>query len=763
MRQLYYTLQTLIRGRGSNIIKIVSLTLGLFVGVLLFARVAFEMSYDNYGDEPEKLYLTYITWVEDGKEFEAFPYGYGAMAAAFRENFPKEVESATVIREWGEEAFYRGEESFRKEIIFADSCFFATMGLKVLAGNLQEMGTTRNLFVSRSLARQLAGSEEAVIGMVVDYQRKYPMTIRGVFEDIPENASLRYEMVCSFATIFDIMRPDAAGWGYDISYMIPVRFRNPADVPSVEARIPSLLTKYVPDEDNKFSFRHISQLRADNKTVQTMIIILSILGTTILLIASMNYVLISVSSIDRRAKSVGVHKCNGADTLTVFRMFLIETAIILLIALILALILMLNLQGLIADVLGVSLKGLFAPQTLWMPAAMLFVTFLLSAVIPGWMFSSIPVTQVFSRYTERKMSWKRVLLFIQFSGTALVFGFLVVVLLQYQYVMNRQEAFNTDRVVCGYLKIGTLDNARSFLGNLPMVEEYAFAGMRLFQGGTSGESMAKGAGSSFSARIGWIGPDFAPFLGMEIMKGRNIQTDEEVLVNEEYVRQAGWTDDPIGKQLMSAYDTKYGTVVGVIKDFTIRSAYFPKDPLALIGSLSGNVHYMRLKEPFQENLVKLNKELTEHFPTEDVMFSSLRSVFDERYQSVKSFRDGVVMAFAAILLITLMGVLGYTNDEVRRRSKEIAIRKVNGAEAWNILSMLSASMLWIALPAVLTGIVASYFIGEKWLDQFVYQIPQNPWVYAGVGVVMLVVILASVVLKARQIANENPVKSIKSE
>ena len=123
-----------------------------------------------------------------------------------------------------------------------------------------------------------------------------------------------------------------------------------------------------------------------------------------------------------------------------------------------------------------------------------------------------------------------------------------------------------------------------------------------------------------------------------------------------------------------------------------------------------------------------------------------------------------MLTFASILLITLMGLFGYINDEVRRRSKEIAIRKVNGAEAYDILSLLSKGMARIAVPAVIIGVICSYFIGKEWLLQFErFRMELSIPLFLLVAIAILFLIFGTVILKSWHIANDDPVNSIKNE
>ena len=178
---------------------------------------------------------------------------------------------------------------------------------------------------------------------------------------------------------------------------------------------------------------------------------------------------------------------------------------------------------------------------------------------------------------------------------------------------------------------------------------------------------------------------------------------------------------------------------------------------------TGEIH-IRLKEPFAENLQRLNKEASEAFPGQTIEFEGLEQAMTESYNSVRIFRNATMVASFVILFITLMGLIGYTNDETQRRSKEIAIRKVNGAEAGHILQMLCRDVAIIALPAVVIGVLLSAYIGDMWVSSnFRDILAISPLVYIGVAIVALAFILGTVIVKSWRIANENPVLSIKSE
>lgn len=768
MKQLYYTIQTLLRGRGSNVIKVISLTLGLLVGILLFARVAFELNYDSYYSEPENLCITLRTGISDGIKKEPNIDNYGKLAEAIRENFPDEVEDATVLDLFSQSPLYHEGKKMEHVILATSkSHVFSTLGIKVLLGDVSQLDRVDVIFISRSLARRLFADANP-IGKTINIEIDYPLTVQGVFEDIPENTEFHFDGVYSFDTRSKQYGSERGGWGYDSSYHCMVRFRHPDEREKVEVRMPEMLKKYIHNykgQSEEYSFMTPSQYHLQKPESRKIVMILSILGFAILLVAGMNNVLISVSSLAQRAKSVGIHKCNGASDGHIYRMFLYESALLILLSLLFVTVLLFTFKLEIEDLSGASLKALFTWQTLWVPILVSLVLFLVIGLFPGKLFAAIPVTQVFHRFTAHRFVWKRSLLFIQFTGIAFILGLLMVILLQYHQVMTRDMGYKVDNLAVGWSPYREIDKMDGILRGLPIVEEFCNASTIIY-GGYMGQPYTDAHGKEFMGRIEFVDEHYVPVMGLQIIKGRNIQQDKEILINEEMVRQIGWTDSPIGKNLEDGKNN-FGTIVGVVKDYVVQSAYMPQAPVALMSNLEWmnvlNKRNIILKEPFGENLAKINTLMKEAFPTVDIVFRSARQEIDKQYQEVRRFRNVVIIASIAILLIALMGLFGFVNDEIQRRSKEIAIRKVNGAEVPDILRLVSGNIFWTALSAVLVGIVFAYIVSNKWLEQFSDRVSVNGGHFLVVIIIILLLIMGSIIGRSWNVANENPVNSIKNE
>lgn len=771
MKQLYYVLQTLIHGRGANVIKIISLTLGITVSILIFAREAFEMNFDTCYKDYKRLCAVKVNWIYDNGDQSSGFMTLGPTAAAIAESFPKEVESATAtLRWWGSNTLFRGDMRFTPGFMVVDTCFFKTIGTEVLSGDPREMVNPDVLFISKHFAEKVFADKNPV-GEVLKYNKNMPMTVKGVYEDFPENSSFYgTNVLMPMATIFK-NKWSNWGWGGGDSYFAYVRLYKAADMETVNRLIPDMVKKYRPKELANSGVEYCAELipvtrfRIENDFDGSMgmIWIMIILGTTILLTVTLNYVLSSISSINQRAKAIGVHKCNGAATGTIFSMFLWETGIIIVVSLFCMIFLLLNFQDMLEDMIDVSLNTLFNFENIWAPASVVLFLFIIGGVLPGQLFSRIPVTQVFQRYSQGKKSWKRPLLFVQFVGVAFIFSLLTLVLLQSNHITSKERGFDSHRVAYTYYYFNSEDNARSVILNLPYVEGAASSSDPLSIG-LSGVYVTTEGGNTISMRINYFDKEYIPFAKLKLKAGKNVEKRGDIIVNETFLKLMHWEENPLGRQVRNNDDI-YGNIVGVMEDFvTGNPAYTGVLPLVIMykSKLSGCVQ-IRLKEPFDENLKRLNKDMEDIYPQGDIVFDSAEKQIDLQNRGVANFRNAILLAAVTIFFITLMGLIGYVADETQRRSKEIAIRKVNGAEASGILHMLINDIMLTALPAVIIGTVGSWYIGSLWMDQFYDKVEFLTVYYIFIAVLVLALIIGCVILKAWRIANENPVKSIKSE
>ena len=772
MKQIYYVIQTLLRGRGSNIIKIISLGLSLTMSILLFSRVAYEQSFDTCYKDYDNLYQIWSVFTVKGEKYPPQEQNCGPVAGAILENFPEQVEAATSTCYWKNSPLYNGNIRFDEKKIVADSLFFQTMGIEVLSGNpVKDLQQPDVIFLSDRFAKKIFGGEDPV-GKTINYNHEKDFMVKGTYKALPANATVNPEVVISMPTLWNEGSGGNYSWQGGDSYPEYIRFRPGADKSVVNARIDAMIEKYLPEESKtKYGYtafvKPIRDTYRNYESVKRMRNIMSVLGFAILFIAALNYVLISISSLTYRAKAVGVHKCNGASGGKIFGMFLLETGIIIVVALLLMALVLLNFREFFEDTAAAKLSLLLAPERIWVPLTVIGVLFIVGGVLPGRLFARIPVSQVFRRYTEGKKGWKRPLLFIQFAGVAFISGLMCVVMAQYQYVLNKDMGYNPQRLALAnayWNKEKECDAAFQFFKGLPYVEAVTSANNTPISGYSGSMIRDESGNALFSTRACYyMREDYPAMMGMTFKTGRMARTEDEVIVNETFADMMHWGNDAVGRTV-DVDGTAQMKVVGVLKDFQIED--FTADKMPFVARYNkyfvGTIH-VRLKEPFVRNLQQLNKDVADAFHNQTIDFIGYEKKITDSYNSVRVFRNATLMAAITMFFVMLMGLIGYTADEVRRRSKEIAIRKVNGAEASSILELLSKDILVVALPAVILGSLASWYINGVWMEQFAEQIPLGWIVYLLVIIVNLVIIVGCVLWKSWRIANENPVNSIKSE
>ena len=772
MKQIYYVIQTLLRGRGSNIIKIISLGLSLTMSILLFSRVAYEQSFDTCYKDYDNLYQIWSVFTVKGEKYPPQEQNCGPVAGAILENFPEQVEAATSTCYWKNSPLYNGNIRFDEKKSVADSLFFQTMGIEVLSGNpVKDLQQPDVIFLSDRFAKKIFGGEDPV-GKTINYNHEKDFMVKGTYRALPANATVNPEAVISMPTLWNEGSGGNYSWQGGDSYPEYIRFRPGADKSVVNARIDAMIEKYRPEESKtKYGYtafvKPIRDTYRNYESVKRMRNIMSVLGFAILFIAALNYVLISISSLTYRAKAVGVHKCNGASGGKIFGMFLLETGIIIVAALLLMALVLLNFREFFEDTAAAKLSLLLAPERIWVPLTVIGVLFIVGGVLPGRLFAHIPVSQVFRRYTEGKKGWKRPLLFIQFAGVAFISGLMCVVMAQYQYVLNKDMGYNPQRLALAnayWNKEKECDAAFQFFKGLPYVEAVTSANNTPISGYSGSMIRDESGNALFSTRACYyMREDYPAMMGMTFKTGRMARTEDEVIVNETFADMMHWGNDAVGRTV-DVDGTAQMKVVGVLKDFQIED--FTADKMPFVARYNkyfvGTIH-VRLKEPFVRNLQQLNKDVADAFHNQTIDFIGYEKKITDSYNSVRVFRNATLMAAITMFFVMLMGLIGYTADEVRRRSKEIAIRKVNGAEASSILELLSKDILVVALPAVILGSLASWYINGVWMEQFAEQIPLGWIVYLLVIIVNLVIIVGCVLWKSWRIANENPVNSIKSE
>lgn len=789
MRQLKYVIRYLLKGRGSNSIKIISLTLGLTVGLVLFSQIAFEMSYDSFYPGAERIYQIRRASLNDTIRKAGEPIIYAPVPGGMMRDI-QGVECATVLyTDYEDAVLLNGNVKFTERLLKTDEHFTELFGFRIISGDPAKMALPHHVFLSRSTAERMFGKADPVGEMLLYVEwnhEKKPVTVAGVFEDIPENSSFDPSVLLSIESMFSGAGREMWWLGND-SYYGYVKLAPGVRPEEVEAQVPRMLNNYYDVKAEAAKGRPVTYILTPIRTlhqgeaeVKRLLIILTLLATSLLIVSAMNYVLISISSLVKRSRQVGVYKTCGASNGNIFSQFMWETVVLIGIALVLSVFLIFLFRGTIEGLIQTSVGALFSPSNLWVSGVLVVVLIVIAGVIPARIFSSVPVTQVFRAASVNKRYWKNILLFVQFTAIAWMICVLVVVVRQYHLLINKDLGYTIENIV--YAKLSGVSKDRMKLiktefSRIPSVLKAATS-TNIPLHGMNGDKAydPETRQKIFLYKLMGADEDFFETFGMKFVSGHTFDVNgfdiRDVVVNETFAKWFEASGFPLDKLFgVGMNEETYHQIVGVVKDFQLANLYHEMLPVMICPISAsqeiwwGNRTYLilRVDKPSQALLKELNAKLFSLTEDDNLEFRSFKSEWVNEYKSALLLRNSIIIASIIMLLITLLGLIGYVEDEILRRRKEIAIRKINGATVKDILFVIAKDFAFIVLPALVLGSIGAHFFSVKWLQQFVARISPGFPLFFSVCFLLLLLQVVCICLRSWKVANENPVKSIKTE
>lgn len=774
----------------NNILKILSLGIGLAIGCILIAKVCFESSYDNFYKGLERIYLIKPNYSLRGEVNESDQVS-GGIAPGFKKYVPG-VESATRTTFLFEsEKFYTEEKALvTGMLVLADTAFFDVFDRKILAGNPKEVLAQKfNVMVSRSFAEKMGGIDKAVGKIIYNEEApKLKFTIGGVYEDFPENGSLYYDILLSMETY---PKESTDNWLGNDRYKGYVKLEEGVTPESIDPAIRKMMDKNLPMEELKNSGYKIwcvlspfHKLHTSEPYVRNLIIILSVVSFVLVLISLMNYMLISISEMVKRSKEIGIHKCYGAEGTNIYGMLIKETSVYLFFSLLLAFLMILGFRQTIEYLLGVSLEALFIKETMIVLCGVILVLFLVSALLPGYLYNKIPVSVAFMNYKENKRKWKLCLLFIQFIINVFLLSFVFIIAAQYDKALNDDPGYNYDNVL--YYNVRGVDKVQAsrsveVISSIPDVVDVERAYTLPFDY-CSGNNVYLPGGDSelFNIADQYAGTEgFFEFFDIPIIEGRVPAAENEIAVSRSFVEKmkefTDWNDGPIGKGIYltehsdsSAMNLGILTISGVYEDYRIGLLNRMDERPSVRFTGKADNEYMpyvlvKVKDINPETINKIQKKLGEVITEKDMEVFSYEQVMNSMYDDNKKMKNTILAGSIFSIAIAFLGLVGYVRDEAQRRSKEIAIRKINGATTAEILSLFVAGIMKWLVVAFIIGDALAYYVAGLWLEQFAEKVSLSLLYFIAADLIVAIIVVATVVICSLKISNANPVLSLKNE
>ena len=777
------------RGRH-NVMKITSLAIGLAIGLVLIAKVCYEQSFDTFYPDLDRIYRIYEVIPRD-EGLESWPKTAGGIAVRMREMMP-EIESSTRFTYIGDGTFTMTDSRKKLGGVWAltDSCWFDVLPRPILQGDPKEaLSRPGYVMVSDEVAENIGGD---VIGktFTFDGNEKAVMTIGGVFKKIPDNASIGADVLISMPSIKQFTWDGSMNMVGNDRYSSFVKLVSGADISQLKEQIPRFINTYLPVEKLKeagvelqFDFQPITAERENDENIQSMIYMLSLIAFALIFVAMMNYILITVSSVIGRSKEVAVRKCYGASTGNINGIIFAEAFVHVVIALIVAVLILFTFQDFISQLLGTPIERLLMSRSMLAVLGVSAGVLLVTGLLPGSLYARIPVAAAFRNYRESKRLWKLALLFVQFTAAIFLVILLFVVNRQYHRMTNDDPGYAYDNLAYIPLNMVSDTTQRRILleelKRLPEVEMVSYSYDIPIHGSSGDNVMLPGEDKRLfnCADQYYVGEGFFELMEIPIIDGRafnpNLGMDEEVMISRRFAeymeRTAGWTGTPVGKQICVTSHNEGGkaqTICGVYEDYRIgsiadndvRPAALFYSPRQIFGSLLVKYHRMT-----PEALKKTEEMLAQLMPDKEMYVYSYPAEMAALYVDTLNFRNAVLAGGLITLAILIIGLVGYIADEVNRRRKEIAIRKINGAVMGDIQHIFLKDLAKILLPAVVLGVPLAWKVAEGWQQQFSEKVPLSWYFFAGGILLVIAVIFGVAGYNVHRIANDNPANSLKVE
>lgn len=647
-----------------------------------------------------------------------------------------------------------------------------------------------NAYISAKLLKVLGND---IIGKQLTWKifPDFHLTVVGVFEDFPENTHLpKIDIAVALPTIGQIMGDGRNNWLGNDRYSGYIRLRPGTDPQTLEPNIKHMLYTNAPMEELERSgsqfylnLKPVSKIFLSSEYNRIMNIVFLIFAFIMLAVAVLNYILLVVSSVVKRAKSIATYRCYGAESKDIYRMILAESALHCFIALILAVLIVFGLQDFLQEQMGHSLRALFSPTALVLCLMVVIAVAVICGVMPGYIYTRIPVTYAYRRYTENKRQWKLGLLFVQFMLTTFFVCLLTVIGLQYQALTNYRTGFEYKNILYTSLS-GTQNVERERciqeLKRLPNISGVTWGYQEMFMK-CSGNNVYDPQNDKEYMNIADmydVGPDYHKVFSIPILEGTGFTTElgdsvsQEVMVSRSFIdkmeKLAGWTGSPIGKQVfITEHQGRPYTICGVYEEIHLGSQVaedFDDRPTVMFYNTHPNhLLYIRLKEMGPEQIKEVQDIVSRTMPSQEKHVYSLDLEMANQYNMLLHVRNSILFVGLCILVIALIGLIAYIRDEVNRRRSEIAIRIIHGAQVKDVQFLFLKDILKIAIPAVLIGTAFALFASNRLLELFAFKINLTGYIFGGCILVVLIIMLifsTSMIWKA---ARCNPINNLRTE
>jgi putative ABC transport system permease protein len=781
-------IRNIARHKGFTFINVTGLAVGLAASLLILLWIQDEFSFEKFNTKAAYIYRVEEDQFYSGERYHVTvtPHPSGPV---WKEKIPEIIEQTRLNRL--PRILFRQDDKvfFESAIAAADSGLLRMFTFPMVAGDpLTALKDPHSIILTEKLANKYFGRNNPV-GKTLTLENKYQFTVTGVLKDLPKNSMFTFEGVLPYSFLREI-GAISDSWGNNSIFTF-VLLEKGADIKSVNKKLTDIVVENNPQTSTKFVLFPLEDIHLhgqfgfkESKGPMIVVSVFTLIAIFVLLIACINFINLSTAKAAGRAKEIGIKKVAGADQVSIIVQFMLESLLLVTIAMILALILV----GLSLDVFNNISGKRFILSDLFQ--LKFVISFLIVGLIAGFIsgiypalylssFKPVAVLKGESLSGRGNGRLRQALVVIQFTLSILIATSAIYMYKQLKFLQEKELGFNKDNLIC----IPMPDNMKPKYYSLKkeLEKETLIQGVTaslwnpVMIGSNSGGASWDGKDPEKQVLIGTNGIDYdyLKTLNMELKSGRDFSRDfpsdmardttGNFLINEEVVRLMG-IGDPVGKNFR--FMGLNGTIVGVLKNFHFKGADQAIEPMAfaLAGTDYLNVILIRLTRgniPASVKTVeKIWKEIVPEYPLDYTFIDQdYDNLFRAQMRLTKLLKYFTVLA----VIIACLGLYGLSSYSAERRTNEVGIRKVMGAGSLPVMYTLSMEFLFPVLLSIIIAIPLGWIIVANLLKQFAYRIDLSLMVFASIAFGAVVIAMLTVSFQAYKATCINPAEALKVE
>ena len=786
MNLLYHLkimLRNLRRGGIYSAINVGGLAIGMAAAMLILAWIYHEWTFDRFHAKEKQLYVAYNRATING-EIQCWDWTPAILGPTLKSDYPEVAGTARMTLNTF--LFAHEDAKFKMETCCTDSDFLTMFDFPLLQGNKDfALNDPNSVILTESAALRLFGREDP-LGQTLLVDNRLSATVTGVLKDFPQNTLFRRFEAFMPISMLKVLGGYNENWNSN-SLCTFVELHSNARLDLVNESVRGIIRKHSnnPDQSEIFLYplgkRHLYSKFENGIPVGGLVGTLRLFGLIaglILLIACINFMNLSTARSEKRAKEVGVRKVMGGKRLALISQFLGESMIVALIAGVAALALAVVALPLFSTLMGQGLALNLANGWFWLAGlGFIILTGLLAGSYPAFYLSAflpVKVLKGIIRRGQGAVSTRKVLVVVQFTVACALIVATLVIHRQINFAQNRETGYNKDFLIYTSLDgdvrrnfelikhdLLTSGTALSVTKTLPMTRGWSTTWSVDWQG--------KDPNTRLAFDLFFADADWTKTAGTTLIEGRDIdiytyQTDSTAMILNESAVKVMNLENPVG-EIVSTQGRDWH-VVGVVKNFILRSPYEPTAPM-LIGGPAGWFTIMHIKlnghNRMSDNLARAEQIFRLHNPAFPFEYQFVDEEYARKFQEEQ--KTGSLATWFAVLtiFISCLGLFALVAYMAETRKKEIGIRKVLGASVGNVVVLLSKEFLVLVLISIVIASPVAWWMMEKWLANFAYRTDIPWWLFVVVGIISLGIALLTVGFQAVKAAMANPVNAIKSE